>query len=223
MATLKDYKAPATLFKEITGQPKIESFATIRDRFDKTAKDVGRDADKLTKAIEKIEPDNEKLKGELQRILDGALRTLSACNDTASLMRDMASGFVDTVRDLDNTIKSGVDDARALENMYSTLAKALDKAAKSKNPKDEQAAEIAGKAYEKACKNAKKNLYALGMVSKKVMQELQKAVKFEKLTYLDSIINMKKTMDGLSKFGREYAQDINRAGRDMELVRRLSK
>jgi predicted ribosome quality control (RQC) complex YloA/Tae2 family protein len=221
MATLKDYESPKQFLKLNTGQSSLDSFEDVRDSASKAADRISADADKLEKVIEKVQPTTRKLQEEFAQVLRSAETAFMFGDEVLDRMRFVAKDLTQVVREFDNQIKSALQDADAIFNMYETLEKALDKAKKTGAPKDHQAAEIAGKAYEKACRNAEKSLGILRKVGKQAVEAEEDSLALQKAQHLQTIKTMYDTIDQMQRFAMANASKLGMAGRQLEAITKL--
>jgi uncharacterized protein YukE len=227
---LKDYDAPSVVLKNCTGETKIESFKTISDRLDKAADEIDREADKLDKAIKRVDPQTDKLQKDFLKFLEQMSRAVSIGSDAAEGMRSASYALRDLTKTYVRELKEATDTTSALQDMYSTLAKAIDKANKSNSSADKMKAEIAAKAYEKACKAAEKQLYVLAATNKSAQKSYEKSAKFSKQSYLSSAESMERVLtrnkNYLGKDESEAAKiksEFEKAKSDLAWAKSLSK
>jgi uncharacterized protein YukE len=219
MATLKDYDSPKVLLKRFTGQSDVETFEKIKDRVTSAATAVEGEANKMEKVIDRISPETEKLREGFLKVVNTASLTITATETVVQDLRNTASDARKYLRDFENQIKMAREDADALENMYETLEKALEKAAKSGVQKDQQAAEIAAKAYEKACRNAQKSFTALNEVSRETTDRTKEFATLLKANYFDTIKTIYQTMAEMKKFAAANEQELRKADKLMAIMR----
>lgn len=227
---LKNYDAPSVVLKKCTGETKIESFKTISDRLDKAADEIDREADKLDKAMKNVDPQTDKLQNAFNKFFEQMSKAAYVGSDAAQGMRNASYALRDLTKFFVRELKEATETASALQGMYSTLAKAIDKANKSKNPADKTKAEIAAKAYEKACKAAEKKLYILASTNKNAQKSYEKAAQYTKQSYLNSADTMDRVLtrmkNYLGKDENEVAKvrsELDKAKNELSWVKDLSK
>jgi hypothetical protein len=103
--------------------------------------------------------------------------------------------------------------------MYSTLAKAIDKANKSNNSSDKMKAEIAAKAYEKACKAAEKKLVVLSATGTFAQKSYEKSAKFSKQSYLSSAESMHRVLTRIKNYLGKDADEVGKIKDQFEKVK----
>lgn len=208
---LNDFQAPSALMKQCTGEHKIESFKTISNRLDKAADEIDRDADKLERALKGVNPDTEKLKKDFRKLADQMLMASQSGNSAALEMNAAAQSLRNLTDYFTRELREATETANALQNMYTTLGKAISKAEKSGNPRDAAAAEIAGKAYEKACKAAEKQLPVLAQTNKFAQKSIEQSARFSKHNYLNSAISLERALKRLTDYVKDEEKDLQKA------------
>ncbi|MBJ6372600.1 hypothetical protein [Sedimentitalea arenosa] len=197
---LKDYATPSAVLKNCTGETKIESFGKISERLDKAADEIDREAAKLGKAIRQVNPKTDKLQQEFNKLSQQMALAARYGSDAAEEMRGASYALRDLTKLYVRELKEATETTSALQSMYSTLAKAIDKANKSNSSGDRMKAEIAAKAYEKACKAAEKKLYVLGQTDKRVQKMYEKSAQFSKNSYLTSAESMERVLTRIKNY-----------------------
>ncbi|MDK3074757.1 hypothetical protein QO034_16835 [Sedimentitalea sp. JM2-8] len=216
--------------KRCTGETKIESFKKISDRLDKAADEIDRDADKLDRAIKSVPPQTDKLQKDFTRFFDQMARASNYGSNTADAMKGAASELRNLTKTYTSELRDATETASALQDMYSTLAKAIDKANKSNSSGDKMKAEIAGKAYEKASKAAEKKLLYLGLTTRKAQKGHEQAAQYVKQSYLNSAEAMDRILNRIKNYLGKDAKEVDtvkaefeKAKQQMSWVKDLSK
>ncbi|MCB1334726.1 MAG: hypothetical protein KDK26_14030 [Roseivivax sp.] len=218
MTQLKDFETPAQLFKSWLGQPKVESYKDLLKKLESIETDINRDAKALYQLTYRGSPDVSKLQSEFDGLLKAFKVSADNARDLVSRLQTYADALTNEAKFFDQQIKRGIDDANAIENMYETLEKAIKKAEKSKSPRDAQAAEIAGKAYQKACRNSEKNLKELSRVSKSMQDAITEGAKAAKEDYFGAVKAMNKVAEGVAKFAKDHERELWDLGRDLNIL-----
>jgi len=227
---IKNYRSPSNVMKECTGETKIESFKKISDRLDKAADEIDREADKLDKAMKNVDPQTDKLQKDFNKFFEQMSKAAYVGSDAAGAMKYAANELRNLTKYYTSELRDATETASALQNMYTTLAKAIDKANKSGGSGDKMKADIAAKAYEKACKAAEKKLYVLASTNKNAQKSHEKAAQYSKQSYLNSADTMDRVLtrmkNYLGKDENEVAKvrsELDKAKNELSWVKDLSK
>lgn len=208
---LTDFEAPSAMVKRCTGEHKIESFKQITERLEKAANTIERDADKLEKSLKRFKPDTAKLRSDFEKLAKSLLAAASSGEDAVVQMKATADGMRSSTKHFTQELREATQNVSTLQNMYTTLGKAISKSQRSGNPRDEMAAEIAAKAYERACKSAEKSLPALAATNKLAQKNCERSSRASKNNYLNSAITMDRTLDKLAVFVKDEEKEISKA------------